>query len=49
MLGAEGSGLTPEALDAADVRLRIPIADGVDSLNVVVAAGIALAALAGRM
>ncbi len=47
ILGAEGPGLTREALDAADVRLRIPIADGVDSLNVVVAAGIALAALAG--
>ena len=45
MLGAEGSGLTPEALGTADVRVRIPIAAGVDSLNVVVAAGIALAAL----
>jgi tRNA G18 (ribose-2'-O)-methylase SpoU len=46
MLGAEGSGLTPQALSAADVRVRIPIAAGVDSLNVVVAAGIALAVLA---
>ena len=45
MLGAEGSGLTPEALSAADVRVRIPIAAGVDSLNVVVAAGIAMAVL----
>ena len=45
MVGAEGSGLTPTALDAADVHVRIPIADHVDSLNVVVAAGIALAAL----
>ena len=45
MLGAEGPGLSPEALSAADVRVRIPIAAGVDSLNVVVAAGIALAAL----
>ena len=42
MLGAEGSGLTPSALDAADVRVRIPIDTAVDSLNVVVAAGIAL-------
>jgi tRNA G18 (ribose-2'-O)-methylase SpoU len=42
MLGAEGSGLTQSALEAADVRLRIPIDDTSDSLNVVVAAGIAL-------
>jgi tRNA G18 (ribose-2'-O)-methylase SpoU len=48
LLGAEGSGLTPEALSTADVRVRIPIAAGVDSLNVVVAAGIALAALAAE-
>jgi tRNA G18 (ribose-2'-O)-methylase SpoU len=48
LLGAEGSGLTPEALGAADVRVRIPIAPGVDSLNVVVAAGIAMAVLEGR-
>jgi tRNA G18 (ribose-2'-O)-methylase SpoU len=45
MFGAEGAGLTPEALRVADDRVRIPIAAGVDSLNVVVAAGIALAAL----
>jgi len=45
MFGAEGPGLTAEALGAADVRVRIPIAEAVDSLNVVVAAGIALAAL----
>jgi tRNA G18 (ribose-2'-O)-methylase SpoU len=45
MVGAEGPGLTPTALDAADVHVRIPIADSVDSLNVVVAAGIALASL----
>jgi tRNA G18 (ribose-2'-O)-methylase SpoU len=45
MFGAEGPGLTPEALNAADVRVRIPIAAAVDSLNVVVAAGIALSRL----
>jgi tRNA G18 (ribose-2'-O)-methylase SpoU len=45
LLGAEGSGLTPAAVSIADVRVRIPIAAGVDSLNVVVAAGIALATL----
>lgn len=46
MLGAEGSGLSREALAAADERVRIPIAPDVDSLNVVVAAAIALYALA---
>jgi tRNA G18 (ribose-2'-O)-methylase SpoU len=41
LLGAEGSGLSDRALDAADRRVRIPIADGVDSLNVATAAAIA--------
>jgi tRNA G18 (ribose-2'-O)-methylase SpoU len=45
LLGAEGPGLTPEALDAVDDRVRIPIAAGIDSINVTVAAGIALHAL----
>lgn len=45
MLGAEGPGLSSEAMDIATVAARIPIAPDVDSLNVVVAAGIALAAL----
>jgi tRNA G18 (ribose-2'-O)-methylase SpoU len=47
LVGAEGAGLTPAALAAADVLVRIPIAPGVDSLNVTVAAGIALAYLPG--
>jgi tRNA G18 (ribose-2'-O)-methylase SpoU len=42
LMGAEGPGLTSEALAAADVRVRIPMAEGVDSLNVGTAAGIAL-------
>jgi len=46
MLGAEGAGLSNEAIEAATVSARIPIAPGIDSLNVVVAAGIALAAFA---
>jgi tRNA G18 (ribose-2'-O)-methylase SpoU len=45
VLGAEGPGLTPEALAAADVRLRIPMAPGVDSLNVATAAAVAFHAL----
>jgi tRNA G18 (ribose-2'-O)-methylase SpoU len=40
--GAEGTGLSPATLAAADVAVRIPIAPEVDSLNVAVAAGIAL-------
>jgi tRNA G18 (ribose-2'-O)-methylase SpoU len=41
MLGSEGTGLSPAALDGADARVRIPIAAGVDSLNVATAAAIA--------
>jgi tRNA G18 (ribose-2'-O)-methylase SpoU len=41
LLGAEGPGLTPAALAAADVRVRIPMASGVDSLNVATAAAVA--------
>ena len=41
LLGAEGSGLTRAALDAADLHVRIPMAAGVDSLNVATAAAIA--------
>ena len=45
MLGAEGSGLTPSTMALADARVRIPMHPRADSLNVVVAAGIALFAL----
>jgi tRNA G18 (ribose-2'-O)-methylase SpoU len=47
MLGAEGPGLTLGALAAADLRVRIPIAPGVDSLNVATAAAVAFAQLFG--
>jgi tRNA G18 (ribose-2'-O)-methylase SpoU len=47
LLGAEGAGLSAGALAAADDHVRIPIAQGVDSLNVVVAAAIALYAFGG--
>jgi tRNA G18 (ribose-2'-O)-methylase SpoU len=47
LFGSEGPGLTPEALAHTDVRMRIPIAETVDSLNVAVACGIALARLTG--
>jgi tRNA G18 (ribose-2'-O)-methylase SpoU len=45
LLGAEGPGLTPEAQQAADVRARIPMRPGVDSLGVAAAAAIAFATL----
>ena len=42
LVGAEGAGLGDDTLAVADVAVRIPIDAAVDSLNVVVAAGIAL-------
>jgi len=47
VLGAEGPGLSEAALAAADRRVRIPMASGVDSVNVATAAAIALSALHG--
>jgi tRNA G18 (ribose-2'-O)-methylase SpoU len=41
LLGAEGSGLTAEALDASNARVVIPMRRGVDSLNVANAAAVA--------
>jgi len=46
LVGAEGPGLSLEALDAADFRVRIPMRAGVDSINVATAAAIAFAHLA---
>jgi tRNA G18 (ribose-2'-O)-methylase SpoU len=42
LLGAEGDGLSTQVQQIADMRVRIPIAAEADSLNVVVATGIAL-------
>lgn len=47
VLGAEGDGLTPEALAAADTIVQIPMAHGIDSLNVAATAAVAMWALAG--
>ncbi len=41
LLGAEGPGLSPAALRAADARVVIPMRAGVDSLNVAAAAAVA--------
>lgn len=46
-LGTEGQGLSHHMLEAADVRVTIPMAAGVDSLNVGAAAAIACWLLAG--
>lgn len=42
ILGTEGAGLTEPVLAAARTWLRIPMAPGVDSLNVATASGIAM-------
>jgi tRNA G18 (ribose-2'-O)-methylase SpoU len=46
VLGAEGDGLTAEALAAADTIVTIPMAHGIDSLNVAASAAVAMYALA---
>ncbi|PZR80129.1 MAG: rRNA methyltransferase [Candidatus Aeolococcus gillhamiae] len=48
VVGAEGPGLSAGALAAADHRVRIAMAPGVDSLNVATAAAVALHHLARR-
>ncbi|MFL6138143.1 MAG: TrmH family RNA methyltransferase [Frankiaceae bacterium] len=48
LLGAEGPGLTAGALAEADEAVRIPMAPGVDSLNVAAAAAVAFYVLGRR-
>ena len=45
MVGAEGDGLSTRALETADSVVEIPMAGGVDSLNVAAASAVALWAL----
>lgn len=45
LLGAEGHGLEQETMDASTHRVRIPISDDVDSLNVGHAAAVTFAAV----
>ena len=45
LLGAEGDGLSRRAMQSADTVVTIPMAGGVDSLNVAAAAAVALWAL----
>jgi tRNA G18 (ribose-2'-O)-methylase SpoU len=48
LLGAEGPGLSASAQASSDLRVRIPMAAGVDSLNVGAAAAVACWALGRR-
>jgi len=48
VLGHEGDGLTREALEACSHQARIPMATGVDSLNVATASAVALYELWGQ-
>lgn len=45
VLGEEGYGLTREAIDAADTVVQIPMAHGIDSLNVAATAAVVMWAL----
>lgn len=47
VLGAEGPGLTDEALAASDTVVQIPMMHGIDSLNVAAASAVAMWALSG--
>jgi tRNA G18 (ribose-2'-O)-methylase SpoU len=48
LVGAESTGLTAQALAAADIRVRIPMHADMDSLNVATAAAIVLSAHAAQ-
>ena len=45
VLGAEGDGLSRQALQMADVTVQIPMQSGIDSLNVAAASAVAMWAL----
>jgi tRNA G18 (ribose-2'-O)-methylase SpoU len=49
ILGAEGSGLSAEVIAGCDYTARIPMAHGVDSLNVAAAAAVAFWELRARL
>ena len=48
LLGTEGDGLPADLISRVDRRVRIPMSDGVDSLNVAAASAIALHCLRPR-
>ena len=47
-IGSEGHGLSAPVFDALDLRVRIPLAPRVESLNAAVATGILLYALSPK-
>lgn len=47
ILGAEGDGLTDETIDLSDYTIKIPMAHGVDSLNVAACSAVAFWELGG--
>lgn len=49
LVGAEGPGLSDEAMESAAHRVRIPMTPGTDSVNVATAAAVVLAALYEQM
>jgi tRNA G18 (ribose-2'-O)-methylase SpoU len=49
LIGAENKGLSSAALEGSDFRLRIPMANEVDSINVATATAIALHALSDSL
>ena len=48
MMGTEGDGLPQTAIEGADYVVRIPMAHGVDSLNVAAASAVAFWELRNR-
>lgn len=42
LFGKESAGVPPEIADACDARIRIPMRDGVRSMNLAMSAGLAL-------
>ena len=48
LLGSEGDGLSHETIAACDYTVRIPMAHGVDSLNVAAASAVAFWQLCGQ-
>jgi TrmH RNA methyltransferase len=48
VVGSEGEGVAPEALELADVKVKIPGTGAIESLNVSVATGVILAEFARR-
>lgn len=48
ILGTEGKGLCPETISACDYTVKIPMAHGVDSLNVAAASAVLFWELAGK-